>query len=109
MAGTLTADTRKLEQYILTLPAAKQQNVLGYAEREAMIALTNTAAVVRGNIVGLPTIEDTAEQAQRLQESIDGLTMLHKHIMAASLHDLLGPADVAHLSALVEQIRERLQ
>lgn len=108
MAGTIQADIRKLEKYILALPAAKQQNTLDKKEREVMIGLVETAAGVRGDLVRLSTADDTAEQARLLQASIASLTKLQEHILTASQYDLLGPADVAHLSALADYIKERL-
>lgn len=106
---TLPQAARKLEKYIMTLPAAKRQNLLGSAEREVMMELTQAAAVVRGNIVTLPMTEDTLEQTRLLDESVEGLKSLHALILAASQYDLLDPTDVAHLSALAELIKERLQ
>lgn len=50
----------------------------------------------------------SSEQQMFLTAALEHANLLNDRILAASTHDLLGPADVAHLSALAEHIKERL-
>jgi hypothetical protein len=43
-----------------------------------------------------------------LSAAIEYVTATNEAILAASQFDLLGPADVAHLSALAEHLKDRL-
>jgi hypothetical protein len=100
---------RKLEKYIMTLPKAKQFNTLSSEPRKAMMSLSDSAYNARIAIERYFHADDSQEQAQFLQVAIEQTTLAGEQILHASNFDLLGPADVAHLSALAEQIKERLK
>jgi hypothetical protein len=106
---TLPQVAKKLEKYIMTLPAAKQFNTLGTEPRKAMMALESTSYDLRINTERYFHADDSAEQHMFLSAAIEYADLLNQQILAASQHDLLGPADVAHLSALAEHIKERLE
>lgn len=92
----------------MTLPAAKQLNMLDRPAREAMITLRDAASGARVAIAKYWGNDDTKQQQQALEEAVENLKLLQATILIASQHDLLDTVDVAHLSALAEQISERL-
>lgn len=106
---TLPQVARKLEKYIMALPAAKSFNTLSSAPREAMITLSDGAFKLRTAAERYFHADDSGEQQMFLEEAIIQADKTGEAILAASQYDLLGPADVAHLSALAEDLRERLQ
>lgn len=106
---TLPQAARKLEKYIMTLPAAKQFNTLSSAPRRVMMELQDSAYVARIAVERYFNANDSEEQALFLATAIEQTTKVNEHILLASNYDLLGPVDVAHLSALAEHIHERLQ
>lgn len=73
------------------------------------MALTETSYLLRTSAQHYFHADDTTEQRQYLDVAIEQAALLQQYILAASQHDLLDPADVAHLSALTEQITERLR
>ncbi len=97
-----------LERYLATLPASKQFNKLGTEPRKAMIALSDKSYSLRINTEKYFYADDSDEQKMFLEASIEDADMLSEQILVASQFDLLGPVDVAHLSALTESIRDRL-
>jgi hypothetical protein len=105
---TLPQMARKLEKYIMTLPSAKKFNMLSSDPRKVMMALTDSAYNLRIATERYFHADDSAEQKLFLETAIEQAGLANKHILDASAYDLLGPVDVAHLSALAEQIRERL-
>jgi hypothetical protein len=106
---TLPAQMKKLEKYIMMLPSAKQFNTLKSEPRKAMILLSDSAYNARIAVERYFHADDSEEQKLFLTAAIEHVTTTNNAILAASQHDLLGPADVAHLSALAEHIKERLQ
>ena len=106
---TLPQVARKLEKYIMTLPAAKQFNTLSSEPRKAMIAVQESAYNLRINTERYFHADDSAEQQMFLDAAVEQSHLLNEQILIASQYDLLGPADVAHLSAVAEHIKERLQ
>lgn len=106
---TLIQAAKKLEKYIMTLPASKQFNTLAHEPRRAMIELTDAAYQLRSNTERYFHADDSTEQQVFLAAAIEQSGLLNDRILTASNHDLLGPADVAQLGALAEHIRERLQ
>lgn len=106
---TLPQAAKKLEKYIMTLPMAKQFNTLGSEPRKSMIALTDSVYNLRVACDRYFHADDSAEQQLFLEEAIIQVKAANEHILMAGGQDLLGPADVAQLSALAEHIKERLQ
>lgn len=106
---TLPQVAKKLEKYVMTLPAAKQFNTLSSEPRKAMMVLSESAYNLRVNTERYFFADDSKEQQMFLAAAMEQSNLLNERILAASGFDLLGPVDVAHLSALAEQIRERLQ
>lgn len=105
---TLPQVAKKLEKYIMTLPGAKQFNTLSSAPRKAMMDLQDTSYALRNNTDRYFHADDSEEQKLFLTAAIEQVKLLDEHIMTASTHDLLGPADVAILGALNSHIQERL-
>lgn len=99
---------KKLERYILALPHAKQLNKLSTQRRDAMMSLRDAAGVARVSVARYLSSDDSDEQAEALQESIEHVTATNEAIMYASQYDLLDAADVAQLSSLAQHIKERL-
>lgn len=93
----------------MTLPAAKQFNTLSSEPRKAMIALTDSVYSLRIASERYFHADDSRDQQQFLGEAIEYADLANDQILMASSYDLLGPVDVAHLSALAEHIKERLQ
>lgn len=106
---TLPQVAKKLEKYIMALPAAKSFNMLGSEPRKAMMALTDSVYNLRVASERYFYADDSAEQQLFIEEAIIHAEKANELILAASSYDLLGAADVAHLSALAEHIHERLQ
>lgn len=76
--------------------------------REAMITLRDEASGARVAVARYWGNDDTNEQQQALEEAVEHLKVLQSTILSASQHELLDTVDVAHLSALAEQLTERL-
>jgi hypothetical protein len=93
----------------MTLPAAKKFNTLKSEPRKAMMELSDSVYALRINTERYFHADDSEEQSKFLETAIEQVTKVQEHILAASQHNLLGPVDVAHLSALAEHIKERLQ
>lgn len=109
MASSITVDIKKLERYVMNLPKAKKLNTLNRLEREAMLDLRDNVSSARENIVKYTTADDTAEKLECLSASIEQTKLLNDSLLIASQYDLLDVVDVAHLSAMTETIKERLQ
>ena len=106
---SLSKQAKKLERYINTLPHAKQLNKLSSAPREVMIALTTSIFQARRATETYSGSDDTEEQLMALEEAIMSYKQVNKSILLASSYDLIDTVDVAHLSALCEQILDRLR
>lgn len=100
---------KKLEKYIYNLKAARQLNTLNTAPREAMIALRNDVSNARIQVDGYQKSEDTREQIELLGRALELLEQVREGILTASQYDLVDTVDVAQLSAMNEQIMERLR
>lgn len=105
---TLPQAAKKLEKYVMTLPAAKQFNTLGTEPRKAMMALSDSVYSLRINTERYFASEDTEEQKMFIEAAKDQARRVDEYILLTGQHDLLGPADVAHLGALNELILEKL-
>jgi len=105
---SLSAQAKRLEKYIYNLPAARKLNMLKSNEREAMIKLRNSVSSAQGAIGIYSHSDDTKEQSEALVESKQQLKMVSTALIEASQYDLLNVTDVAHLSALTEQLIEQL-
>ncbi|MBA2278894.1 hypothetical protein H0V99_00410 [Candidatus Saccharibacteria bacterium] len=88
---------------------AKQLNVLSGKQREAMVRLRDSVSDARTSITKYASSDDSEQQAQALQAGIEHITDANDAILNASQYDLLDAADVAHLSALAQHIKERLE
>ena len=109
MEESLSKQAKKLERYINTLPHAKQLNKLSSTPREVMITLTSAIFQARRAVETYSGSDDTNEQVLALQEAIAACKLVDKSILEASQYDLVDTVDVAHLSALNEQILDRLK
>lgn len=105
---TLPQVAKKLEKYVMTLPVAKNFNKLGTEPRKAMVGLSDAVFQLRLNTERYFGADDSSEQAVFLEEALIQVEKANNAVLNASNHDLIGPADTAHLSALAEDIRERL-
>ena len=83
--------------------------MLSSEPRKAMMALSDNAYSLRINTERYFHADDSGEQRKFLEAAIGQVDKIQEQILEASHHDLLGPVDVAHLSALAEQIKERLE
>lgn len=92
----------------MTLPAAKQFNTLSSALRKAMMDLSDSVYTLRINTERYFHADDSEEQRLFLTAAIEQAKLVDEYILVASGHDLLGPADVAHLGAINEHILQRL-
>ena len=106
---SLSKQTKRLEKYIYTLRAARELNKLDRQPREAIIRLRDAITSARAAVDRYFGSDDTKEQAMVLQEAISQLKLTGDSILLASQYDLLDVADVAHLSALNEQIIDQLK
>lgn len=106
---TLPQLAKRLERYIVTLPANKQFNKLGTEQSKAMMALSDSAYGLKMNADKYFYANDSAEQQLFLTEVIEQSKLINDKILLASQYDLMDAVDVAHLSALAETIKERLQ
>lgn len=106
---SLNNEVRKLERYVMNLPMAKNLNTMSKREREAMLDLREATESLRINIVKYSTSDDTADKAKYLSAGIKQVKSLNELILIASQYDLVDVVDVAHLSAITEIIKERLE
>lgn len=106
---TLPQVAKKLERYIMTLPGAKQFNTLSSGPRKAMMDLQDAAYGLRANTERYFFADDSEEQKLFITAAIEQAKATNDYILKAGEYDLLGPADVAQLSALTDHIRERLE
>lgn len=108
-AVPISQQVKLLERYIYNLPAARKLNMLKSDPREAMINLRTAITTARNSVAMYSNSDDTEEQAKLLEEGILQLGKVQNMILKASEYDLLDTADVAHLSAMNEQITEKLK
>lgn len=106
---SLNNEVRKLERYVMNLPMAKNLNTMSKKEREAMLDLREATESLRINIVKYSASDDTADKAKYLSAGIKQVKSLNELILIASQYDLVDVVDVAHLSAITEIIKERLE
>ena len=106
---SLNAEVRKLERYVMNLPMAKNLNTMNKNEREAMLDLRGGAEVLRESVVKYGMSDDTSDKARYLTDGVKQVKELNELILAASQYDLVDAVDVAHLSAITEIIKERLE
>lgn len=100
---------KKLEKYVMTLPAAKKFNTLSKDSKIAMMDLSDCVGSLRQNTERYFNSDDSKEQALFLNVAIEQAKLANQLILNAGQYDLLDAADVAHLSALAEDIKERLE
>lgn len=104
----LLADAKKLERYVYNLPSAKQANTMPKASAALMFDLKQSVYEIKLNISDYFASDEPSEQVKLLEDVTQLANTANDQILLASQHDLLNPVDVAHLSAMVEQIKERL-
>jgi hypothetical protein len=99
---------RKLEKYIGTLKPSRELNVLPLESREVILSMNNHISNARMLVFDSLTAANSQVQLVSLKAGIKHLQELDEDIVTASQLDLLGPADVAHLSAMTQQLVEGL-
>lgn len=77
-------------------------------QRETVIALKNQAVDIRLEIRDYGLAETQEEQKQLARAAAERLQVLQATVLKASEYNLLGAADVAQLSAQVQQLIEVL-
>lgn len=78
-------------------------------EQTIIHALRQAVTDARLTIRDYEVADTRAEQVSAAQEAKDFLEQAQKSILTASSYGVFGPADVAHLSANLEQIADHLQ
>lgn len=106
---SLSKQTKKLEKYIYTLKAARELNKLDRLQRDAIVRLRDAVTTARSAVDRYFGSDDTKEQLLALNEAKEQLKETGEAILEASQYDLLDVTDVAHLSALNEQIIDQLR
>lgn len=105
---SLSSSVKKLEKYIYNISTVRARNTLSKSQLEAVIALTSNITAGRKLIDQYQTEDDTAERLQTLQLALERLVAVREDILTASQLDLLDTIEVSHLSALTEQIIDRI-
>ncbi|MCA9348017.1 hypothetical protein KC867_01255 [Candidatus Saccharibacteria bacterium] len=109
MSESLSNKAKTLDRYIMNLPMSKSMNTMSRQEQVAMLDLRDGASMLRVAVTKYFASDDLDEKRIALEDSVGLVKDLDVFIIEASKLDLLGPVDVAHLSALADSIRERLE
>jgi hypothetical protein len=82
---------------------------LGTKERDDLLDLKRDLANARLYVNSYELSETRQEQESNAKFSRQWLAKANKKILAASEYNIFGPADVAHLSAQIDQLKSELK
>lgn len=108
MAQSLLQQAKELEQHIGRILSAYDVLALAQAEQKTVATLKSRLIDVRLDARDYELVETRAEQLKLARAGRARIDELQKSILGAGEHRLLSAADVAHLSALAENIRVEL-
>lgn len=77
--------------------------------RKAIQAINKNLEIAQKFLHDYEREEDAYKQATILPQGIERLENLRKNILDASQYDVFGAVDVAHLTAKIDQLIERLR
>ena len=105
---TLTGLTKRVETYITQQFAGVDVLVVDKAERELIEGLRRLVIDLKLDLRDYEHAETRVEQQKYLADAKVRLEELRAMVLRASSHNLFGAVDVAHVTALLEQINELL-
>jgi hypothetical protein len=100
---------REIEAGIARVISPLDMDSLPLAQRKVVSELRNLATDVRLDARDYDYAETRAEQQALVRDSRKRLKQLQQHIVSTNGQHIFGAVDVAHLSALIEQLTMRLQ
>ena len=106
---SVSVKAKQLEQQVNIVLRKFDLSRLGIDQRESLIALRQDLAHSRIYTTDYELSETRDEQVTNAKRARQWLTKAHKKILKASEYNIFGPADVAQLSAQIDQIREDLR
>jgi signal transduction histidine kinase len=108
--ASLIRQLRRLESYIYNLNSFVETDGLDWTAQDAVHQVRRSVADARSLVRDYQTLEDDRKsQAEILPLSIEKLEELRADIVKASQYEVIDAVDVAHISAWIEQIIERLR
>ena len=103
---TLTGLTKRVETYITQQFAGVDVLVIDKVERELIEGLRRLVIDLKLDLRDYEHAETRVEQQKYLADAKVRLEELRAMVLRASSHNLFGAVDVAHVTALLEQINE---
>jgi hypothetical protein len=100
---------QQIETFIRGILTAFVDEDLPTAGRRAVQDIRQTMAQARKALRDYEREEDARQQASLLPESIAGLEQARRNILEASQYDVFSAVDVAHVTAKIDQLTDRLR
>ncbi|HEX5448119.1 MAG TPA: hypothetical protein VFW90_02880 [Candidatus Saccharimonadales bacterium] len=104
MAESLTIRVKRLEAQVSSALRPVDRQALDRRERELLAKLVQSLTDSRIYSQSYELSETRDEQLKNAREAKKWLGRARRDILKASEKDIFGPADVAHLSAQIDQI-----
>ena len=98
------AQIKRLEASLTKLLSQVDTTELEHAARQLTHDIRRDLVDTRLDIRAYEYADTRSEQLQEVQAAKERLQRLQRHILAASLHDMIGPIDVAELSARIDTL-----
>ena len=105
---SITASLKRLERYIYNIESTRALNALNRDARDVVLELRDTMSAARTVYAEAEASDNVRELIKATEASIERLKIVEESILKVSSFDLLGPVDVAELSAITQHIRDRL-
>jgi hypothetical protein len=99
----------QIEMFVRSLLSELTDDELEVAARHAVRDIRQTVANARKFLRDYDREEDARLQARILPQCLACLATLRQDILDASQYDVFGAVDVAHLTATIDQLIERLR
>jgi hypothetical protein len=100
---------QQIEAFVRGLLIAIVDDDLPAAGRRAVREIRQTMAQARKALRDYEREEDARVQARLLPETFMGLEQVRRNILDASQYDVFSAIDIAHLSAKIDQLMDRLR
>jgi hypothetical protein len=102
----ITTALRKIEKYVRTLPAMRQATKLGREDRQRLGALEDTLGEARRLANDAATSDQLSVKQASSTHCREQLEAFRTALLAASHTNLVDVVDVAHLSAMADQVAD---
>lgn len=108
MDNTLNAIVHRTSGYVLQQFAGVDTHSVSKLERELVEGIRRIVVDLKLDVRDYELAETRSEQLRYRTDARARIEEFRALVLKASSADLFGPVDVAHLSALLEQINEQL-